>query len=377
MKRLNQFSANKTYIWQHANWPQFTWDLGKLAQTLGHTRFVQGQLLNQIQMLGFDFIQEARSEILIEEAIKTSAIEGKHLDDQTVRSSVAKQLGLPFAGIIKQDHSVDGLVEVLIDATKHATKKLSGKRIKGWQAALFPTGYSGLHKITVGEFRKTPISVVSGPIHKEKTHFEAPPEKCLKQEMSGFIKWWQQSLGHIDGLIRAGVAHLYFVTIHPFEDGNGRIARAITDMALSQDEKISERFYSFSSQIMVERNTYYEQLESAQKGTLDITEWLLWFLECIHRSIERSQKIIARILIKTDFLRHHSSIEISTRQRKVINRLLQAGGFEGGLTTRKYVSLAKVSRATAYREIADLLSKGLIKPKQGGGRNVSYEINEL
>lgn len=366
------------YIWQSKSWPDFFWDNDKILMALGKTRFCQGQLLNRIRSLGLVLGRDAQAEVLVDETVKTSAIEGTTLDANAVRSSVARRLGLPTAGLPSPDRYIDGMVAVLLDATTQYEKSLTDKRLKGWQAALFPTGYSGLHKIRTGKWRgPDPMRVVSGPIGSERIHYEAPPHGRLAHEMKMFFSWWKKSRGEIDGLIRAGVAHFYFVTIHPFEDGNGRVARAITDMALAQDENLGQRFYSVSSQILTERKIYYDTLESTQKGGLDITGWILWFVECVHRAILNSEKLVATILAKADFWHRHGGIQMSDRQRKVINRLLDAGkgGFEGGLTTRKYVALTKASRATAFREINDLLERDILKPNKGGGRNVSYDLN--
>lgn len=366
------------YIWQHKCWPNLSWRAEELAEQLGKTRFAQGSLISKMNSLGFDLGREARAEILAEETIKTAQIEGERLNEISVRSSVARQLGLPTIGLPPVDRRVEGLVEVLIDATTNYSKPLTKKRLKGWQAALFPTGYSGMHKIRTGKWRgKESMKVVSGPIGKETVHFEAPPSGVLDSEVKNFLSWWKKSHGKMDGFIRAGVAHFYFVTIHPFEDGNGRIARAITDMALAQDENLEKRFYSLSHQIMIERKKYYEILEKSQKSNCDITEWLLWFLRCAERTINESELLISKVLSKANFWKKYGNVNISDRQRKIINKLLDAGpgGFEGGLTTRKYVSMAKVSRATAYREIADLTEKGMLKQNEAGGRNVRYELN--
>lgn len=328
--------------------------------------------------LGYDLSEEARAEILANEAVKTSAVEGTVLDLDSVRSSVARHLGLPSAGLPAPDRYTDGIVEVLLDATGNYTSSLTAKRLCGWQAALFPTGFSGLHRIKVGKWRgKEPMRVVSGQIGREKIHFEAPPHERIEREIKQFLTWWSKSSKEANGLVRAGIAHLYFVTIHPFEDGNGRIARAITDMALAQDEKMGKRFYSISTQIMAERNKYYDVLESSQKGGLDITDWLIWFLQCTERAIINAENIVSKVMAKDSFWKKNGTVSINERQRKVINRLLDAGpgGFAGGLTTRKYVSMANTSRVTAYREITDLLEKGLIKQNEGKGRNVSYDIN--
>lgn len=367
-----------TYIWQRPEWPNFTWKIDKLATLLGRVRFCQGALLSRMNELGLDFGEEARAEILANEAVKTSAVEGTVLDLDSVRSSVARRLGLPSAGLPKADRYADGVVEVLLDATVNFKDPLINKRLMGWQAALFPTGFSGVHAVRVGKWRGSePMMVVSGPIGREKVHFEAPPYEKIEKEMSRFISWWSKSREDIDGLIRAGVAHFYFVTIHPFEDGNGRIARALTDMALAQDEGLEKRFYSISTQIMAERNEYYDALESSQKEGLDITDWLMWFLQCTERAIKNSEKIVSKVMAKASFWKKNSSTEINGRQRKVLNLLLDAGPdeFIGGLTTRKYVSIANTSRVTAYREITDLLEKGFLKKNEGKGRNVSYGIN--
>jgi len=295
-----------------------------------------------------------------------------------VRSSVARHLGLREAGLVPATRSVDGLVEVILDATQKYGKALSTDRLKGWHAALFPSRYSGLHKIQVGKWRgKEPMQVVSGPVGKEKIHFEAPPGETVEAEMRQFLRWWESSRKDTDGILRAGLAHLYFVIIHPFEDGNGRIARALTDMALAQDEKLQVRYYSLSSQIMEERKGYYDILEKCTKSdSTDVTKWLVWFLECFERAIQGSDKIIGNVLAKAEFWQEHAQTGFNERQKKVLNRLLDAGpgGFEGGLTTRKYVSIAKVSRATAFREISDLLEKKILRQLSGKGRSVHYDL---
>ncbi len=366
-----------TYVWQRACWPNLSWQSETLAQPLGRTRLRQGQLINKIEALGLDLTEEARAAVLSEEALKTAAIEGESLNPEAIRSSVARHLGLPTAGLPVPDRQVDGLVDVLLDATVHYDKSLSAQRLKGWQAALFPTGYSGLHRIRVGQWRgPTPMRVVSGPIGREKIHFEAPPHDRVATDMRRFLTWWKQSQGKIEGFIRAGIAHFYFVTIHPFEDGNGRVARALTDMALAQDEQQSQRFYSLSSQIMTERKTYYDVLEQSQHGDGDITEWLSWFLACCERAMKNSESLIETVLLKAKFWQEHAQTPLNKRQRKVLNKLLAVGpsGFEGGLSTRKYVSIARVSRATAYREIRDLCNKGILQPNEPKGRSVSYSL---
>ena len=367
------------YIWQHKLWPQFTWDSTVLLPVLGQARLAQGDLLGHVKRLGLKLEEEAQANILTEEVIKTSEIEGELLNLQMVRSSVARHLGLPTAGLGRSSRSVDGLVEVVLDATRKFDTSLNKQRLFGWHGALFPTGYSGLHKIRVAQWRghDDPMRVVSGPVGRERIHFEAPPGDAVDGEMKRFLQWWKESHGSVDGLLRAGVAHFYFLTIHPFEDGNGRIARSLTDMALAQDEKLKVRYYSFSSQIMEERDDYYKILEKNSKtADLDLTGWLSWFLGCYQRAIGKSEKIMGKVLLKADFWAEHAQVQLNERQKKILNRMLDAGPgeFVGGLTTRKYVSLGSTSRATAFREISDMVEKGLLRQASGGGRSVHYDI---
>ena len=368
------------YVWQYNNWPDFKWQSERLLESLGKARFCQGRLLNRVRNLNISLTRKAQAEIMIEEAVKTSEIEGEKLARRSVKSSVARHLGLPNAGLTPVDRHIDGLIDVLVDATSNYNNPLSANRLKSWHGALFPTGFSGLRKIRVGKWRgENPMRVVSGSIGREKVHFEASPGDRVNKEMNYFLSWWKKSLHSTEGLLRAGIAHFHFITVHPFEDGNGRIARALTDMALAQDEKLATRFYSLSSKIMEERKDYYKILEHSQKSNGDITEWLLWFLGCFIRAIEKSQNIISNVLAKADFWQYHAQTIINTRQRKVINRLLDAGKgeFKGGLTTRKYVGMTKVSRATAYREISDLVNKKILKQTSGKGRSISYEITDF
>jgi Fic family protein len=361
------------YIWQHDNWTNFRWDSDRLLTPLGECRLLQGKLLSTVAALGFSL--ESQAEILSEETVKTSAIEGEQLDARAVRSSVARRLGLPGAGIAA-DRSVDGLITVLLDATRNHSAPLTEERLCGWQAALFPTGYSGMHRIRTGEWRgDTPMQVISGPVGRETVHFEAPPFDRVPTEITNFLEWWSSSHGTVEGVIRAAVAHFRFVTIHPFEDGNGRLARALTDMALAQDDGQTMRYYSLSAQIMAERDDYYDILERCQKGDGELTEWLLWFLGCFQRAIVRSETLLSTVLDKAAFWRLHNRKALSERQKKVINRLLDAGkgGFEGGLTNRKYASLTDVSRATAFRELEALREMGVIC-QCGSGRSVRYEL---
>ena len=371
--------ANRSkYIWQNKNWTNFTWDSGRLLPLLGKARQIQGKILARVKTLGFRLTSEAQAEILTEETVKTSAIEGEILNRDSVRSSVARHLGLSEEHrTMPAGRQVDGLVEVLLDATQNYDKPLTAKRLKSWQAALFPTGYSGLHKIRAGQWRAGDVQVVSGPVGRERVHFQAPPEGRLDDEIKNFLVWWEKSLKTQEGFLRAGIAHFWFVTIHPFEDGNGRLTRALTDMTLAQDEEMRIRFYSFSSQIMEERNAYYDVLEKCSHNGRDITKWLEWFLGCLIRAMEKSETIIAKILAKMEFWQTRSQTTMNERQRKVVNRLLDSGEgqFQGGLTTRKYVSMTKASRATAFREISDLVEKKvLIQKSQSKGRSVSYDL---
>lgn len=365
------------YIWQNPDWINFRYEKEDILIKLSECRLLQGKLLGRVEGLGLALENQAQVEIFTEETLKTALIEGEKLSVQAVRSSVARKLGLPSAGL-PVDRRIDGLVSILFAATKSHDEPLTQKKLFGWHAALFPTGYSGMHKIRVGKWRgSTPMQVVSGPIGREKVHFEAPPANLIPSEISRFLEWWNYSRTGREGITRAAVAHFWFVTLHPFEDGNGRIARALTDMALFQDDKQSMRYYSLSSQIMAERDEYYNVLEKCQKGRGDITEWLAWFLECFCRAILHSEEILSNVLAKAAFWKLHAQDALSDRQRKVINRMLDAGkgAFEGGLTTRKYVALAKVSRATAFREMEMLVKLGILKANQGKGRSTNYELN--
>lgn len=374
-------NRSRQYIWQSASWSKFRWDSATLLRFLGDCRYRQGSLLAQMQELGFELQLHARAEVLIQETIKTAEIEGERLELNAVRSSVARRLGLSSAGLPAiRDPQADGMVDILLDATLNYEKRLNAERLFGWHAALFPTGYSGLHKIKVAGWRddqQGPMRVVSGPVGREKIHYEAPPADRLENEMVDFFRWWEKSRNDMDGILRAGLAHLWFVLIHPFDDGNGRIARTLTEMSLAQDENLSTRFYSLSSQIMAERNDYYEILNRTGKDSGQITEWLKWFLSCMSRSILRSQELLSNVMQKKRFWQSFAQAGLNHRQCKVINRLLDAGpgGFEGGLTNRKYAGLTHISRATAQRELADLVAKGILRPNPGGGRSTSYDLN--
>lgn len=365
------------YIWEYKNWPKLSWKSDSLIEPLGKARLAQGRLLSKINTLRIDQNNEAHAAVLVEETVKTAEIEGQKLNEDSVRSSVARRLGLPYAGLSKADRQTEGLVDVLFDATSNYAKALTEKRLKSWQAALFPTGYSGLHRIKTGQWRGSePMRVISGPVGKEKVHFEAPPHDRVSEEVKIFLSWFKKSRTTEEGILRTAAAHFRFVTIHPFEDGNGRIARALTDMALAQDENVSVRYYSLSSKIMEERDTYYDTLEKCQKGKGDITPWMIWFLGCFERAVQHSENLIKGVLVKAQFWNRMGQTPLNANQIKVLNKLLDAEprGFEGGLTTRKYVSIAKVSRATAYRDIDDLVKKKALKKNPSKGRNVNYRL---
>ena len=364
------------YIWERKNWFNFEYDESILLEPLSRLRVLQGKLLGRAASLGIRLETEAQAAVLTEEAVRTAEIEGQKLNRDAVRSSVAVRLGLP-QGIGPKDRNVDGLVDVLLDAVRSHDKPLTLRRLNGWQAALFPSGYSGLRRIKTGKLRgNEPMQVVSGPLGRERVHFEALPRERLDEEIRFFLEWWHSSLGHMDGVLRAAAAHLRFVTLHPYEDGNGRLARALTDMALAQDEKLKVRFYSVSSEIMRGRNEYYKILEDVQRCRVNATEWFLWFVKCVTASIEHSQDIIANVFMRVDFWSRYAQVQLNERQKKVLNRILEAGpgNFTGGLTTRKYVSLVKVSRATAFREIADMLDKKILRQLPGRGRSAHYDL---
>lgn len=366
------------WIWQDPEWPRLRWDQGALAPRLARARLAQGKALGAVRLLDAGLTLEAAAAILVEDGITTSAIEGERLDLDAVRSSVARHLGLPNAGLPAPPRAVDGLIEVLLDATRQHGSPLTSERLFGWHAALFPAGRSGLHPIRTGALRgDDPMQVVSGGAGRERIHFIAPPRQGLEAELDNFLAWFAARPAELDGLLRAGLAHLWFVTLHPFEDGNGRLARAITDMALSQDERQPQRLFSLSAQILRERKAYYAVLERTQRGELDVTDWLGWFLDQVEASANAAERTVANTLAKAHFWVRHQETDLNGRQRKVLNRLLDAGpeGFEGGITTRKYMSLTRTSRVTAYRELADLVDKGCLAPTGKGGRSSGYVID--
>lgn len=367
----------KTYLWEHKNWFDFHYDTHALLGPLAGAHRAQGNLLGKTAALGITLGTEAQAEILVEEAVRTAEIEGMLLNRDAVRSSVAARLGLPEGVGIRHDRNADGVVDVLLDALRGHDTPLTLRRLNGWQAALFPTGYSGFHKIRVGRLRGDgPMQVVSGPIGNGTVHFEAPPRRQMEREVAQFIRWWNTSAGDMDGILRAAAAHLRFVTIHPYEDGNGRLARALTDMALAQDERSAMRVYSLSSQIVTTKKEYYAVLEAVQTCRKDVTAWFSWFLECFIAATAASEDKMAGVFANAAFWQKHAQTPLNERQKKVITKLLEAGpaGFEGGLTTRKYVGMTKTSSMTAYREITDLLAKGILRHSGGKGRSVRYDL---
>jgi Fic family protein len=364
------------FLWQIDHWPTLRWDDGALLSHLSRVRFAQGRLFGALETLGLGDDIRLEADALIEEAVKTSEIEGEKLSLDSVRSSVARRLGLEAGGLPAPERHVEGLVDLLLDASSRCGEPLTAERLKGWHAALFPTGYSGIRKITVADWRKKPMQVVSGPVGRERIHFEAPPPARVPEEMERFLAWWQTESRRLEGVVRAGVAHLWFETVHPFEDGNGRLGRALVDMALAQAEQNSRRFYSLSAQIHAERDDYYRALEEAQGGGGDITGWLVWFLGCVERAIGRAESQVQFALRKARFWRQINAHELNERQTKVVNRLLDAGpgGFEGGLTNRKYRQMTRASERTASRDIQDLVGRGIVVQNDSGGRSTRYEL---
>jgi len=364
-------------MWQRPQWPHFTWDTAALSGPLARARFVQGQALGTARMLEGQLGLEAWSAVLVMDGVTTSAIEGESLDARAVRSSVARHLGLPAAGLPVPGRTVEGLVEVLLDAAQGHARPLTRVRLLRWHAALFPTGRSGLHDVRAGKLRgSAPMQVVSGPLGREKVHFVAPPRHALSAGLSGFLRWFAHPPAGLDGLVRAGVAHLWFLTLHPFEDGNGRLARALTDLAIAEDEKTAIRTWSLSSRILAEREAYYALLERTQRGGMDVTPWLVWFLEQLAEAASGANAAAGRTVTKARFWMRHPAAALDPRQVKALNRLLDAGpdGFEGGMTARKYAGLNHCSRATATRELADLVARGCLRTNGKGGRSVAYEV---
>ena len=360
------------YIYEHNNWPHFTWNEQEIQIILGRVRYLQGKILGKMLGLGFTLKEETMLTALTRDVIKSSEIEGEKLDQEQVRSSVARRLGIEYAGMSYSDRNVDGVVEMMLDATQNYNQSLDEERLFSWHSALFPLGKSGLHKIDTGRYRSVEMKVVSGAIGKEKVHFEAPMPRKIKQEMNLFLDWLNNK-NDLDLVLKAAIAHLWFVTIHPFEDGNGRIGRAISDLLLARSDNTSQRFYSLSGQILLERKMYYKMLQKMQLGKGDITEWLDWFLNCLYRSLISTEDALQKVMYKADFWDKHRETEINARQRFMLNKLLD--GFDGKLKTSKWAKMTKCSTDTALRDIKDLIDKGILQQDNSGGRSTNYELN--
>ena len=367
----------RIYIHEQPGWPRLHWNDGALATVLADVRHRQGRLIGRMEALGSDLQREAVLGTLVEDVVKSSDIEGEKLDAGQVRSSVTRRLGMHAGGIGRADRDVEGVVEMMLDATQRYDQPLTAERLHDWHASLFPTGRSGMRRITVGAWRNNesdPMQVVSGPVGRERVHFEVPAAAGLDAEMGAFLDWFDAPT-KTDPVLKAGLAHLWFVTLHPFDDGNGRIARAVADMALARSERSSRRFYSMSSRIRAERNAYYDTLERTQRGTTDVTEWMGWFLACLGRSIDHAGATLAGVLAKARFWERAAGLALNDRQRLVLNRVLD--GFEGKLTTSKWAKLAKCSQDTALRDITCLVDHGLLARNPGGGRSTSYDLVEV
>jgi len=364
----------KIYIHQQNEWPTFSWDNEQILLSLGTVRNMQGKIMGRMESLGFDLRKEAELDTLTQDVLKSTEIEGELLNPDQVRSSIAKRLGLEISGSVVSDRNVDGMVDMMMDAMQHFDKPLTTDRLFNWHSALFPAGRSGMYKITVADWRNDstgPMQVVSGAMGKEKVHYQAPDSTLIESEMVRFIDWFNNE-NNIDLVLKAAIAHLWFVTIHPFEDGNGRITRTLTDMLLAGSDGNSQRFYSMSAQIRKERKQYYEILESTQKGNLDITNWLLWFLNCLMNALLSTESILSKVLFKAEFWNKHSKFILNERQRLLLNKLID--GLDGKLTSSKWAKIAKCSSDTALRDIQDLIDKDILRKEDAGGRSTNYEL---
>ena len=361
------------YIYEYDNWPEFTWDNKRVVVTLGKVRHLQGKILGQMSALGFSIKEETILSALTLDVLKSSEIEGEFLNQEQVRSSIARRLGLGYAGIVHVDRNVEGVVEMMLDATQRYDAILDHERIFGWHAALFPTGWSGMHRIDTGCYRDGEMQVVSGPMGKEKIHFQAPSAKVVQKEMDAFLNWLNKETD-IDGVLKAAIAHFWFIIIHPFDDGNGRIARAISDMLLARSEESSQRFYSLSDQVLIEKKKYYEILQKVQHSSGDITDWLDWFLNCLFRALENTEETLKRVLKKADFWDKNKETILNSRQRLILNKLFD--GYDGKLKSSKWAKITKCSADTALRDIKDLIDKGILKQEESGGRSTNYELTE-
>jgi Fic family protein len=359
------------YIYQSESWPNFTWNEQEIQVTLGKVRHLQGKLIGQMSAFGFSEKEETILSTLTHDVIKSSEIEGELLNYEQVRSSIARRLGIEYAGMVYSDRNIDGVVEMMLDSTQKYNQPLDEERLFGWHAALFPFGRSGMYKIDTACYRKGEMQVVSGPMGKEKVHYQAPPPSEVKKEMDLFLHWFNNET-KIDPVLKAAIAHFWFIIIHPFDDGNGRIARAISDLLLARSDDSSQRFYSLSSQILVERKVYYGILQKVQHSNGDITEWLSWFLNCLLKAITNTQDTIQNVLQKADFWDKHKETMLNSRQRLILNKLFD--GFEGKLNSSKWAKITKCSSDTALRDIQDLIQKGILQKETAGGRSTYYEL---
>lgn len=361
------------YIYEYDNWPEFTWDDKKIGGILGKVRYLQGKIFGQMGALGFSIKEETLLSTLTLDVLKSSEIEGEFLNYEQVRSSIARRLGIENAGIGHVDRNVEGVVEMMLDATQNYDKVLIQNRIFGWHAALFPSGWSGIHRIETGCYRHGEMQVVSGSMGKEKIHFQAPSPNKVKKEMNVFLDWLNNET-ELDEVLKAAIAHFWFIIIHPFDDGNGRIARAISDMLLARSEKSTHRFYSLSNQILVEKKIYYDVLQKVQHSSGDITDWLDWFLSCLFRALENTDETLKRVYKKADFWDKNKETVLNNRQRIILNKMFD--GFEGKLKSSKWAKINKCSADTALRDIKDLIDKGILRQEDSGGRSTNYELTE-
>lgn len=377
MQNLRMNSGDNEYIWQASDWPNWSFDLVSLAGRMAEVSRAQGLLMGRLADVGRALRDHASLAALTEDVVKTSEIEGEQLNLEAVRSSIARRLGVDIGALAPVDRHVDGVVEMVLDARANCLAPVSRERLLGWHAALFPTGYSGLSRIKVGGWRDDatgPMQVVSGPIGRQRVHFEAPPAGRLDAETSRFLDWLN-SASNEPPLLKAGLGHLWFVTLHPFDDGNGRIARAIGDLLLARADGSPQRFYSLTAQIQRERKAYYDVLERTQKRSMDVTEWLAWFLNSLHRAIDQAQHTLDAVLVKTRFWQHWATTPLNERQVKLLNKLLD--GFDGRLTSSKWAVIAKCSPDSALRDINELRARGVLRKTNAGGRSTSYELNDL
>lgn len=372
--RIQTKLAVAKYIYQNKDWYQFTWDDMAINALFGEVRNLQGRIAGQMDAIGFSTKEEATLTTLTLDVVKSSEIEGERLNYEQVRSSIARRLGIDVAGLVPADRNVEGVVDMMLDATQNYTQPLTEDRLFGWHAALFPMGYSGMYKIEVGRYRTGDMQIVSGAMGKEKIHYEAVAPQLVKPEMDEFLNWINEG-ATLDPVLKAAIAHFWFIIIHPFDDGNGRIARAISDLLLTRAENSSERFYSLSSQILIERKQYYTVLQKVQHSSGDITEWLIWFLQCLKNALLETQHTLQKVLRKAEFWKLHEHTPLNERQRLVLNKLLD--GFDGKLKTSKWARIAKCSSDTALRDIKDLIEKGILQQEQKGGRSTNYELTQF